>query len=229
MRSIFVLVDLDFAPRLVFHGQATHDSTTSFLVSFLMNCSSRSTAGCTFGVAVGHIAPLSTNEDLGTGVLLCGKSGHGRLRVGLQAFHTLLRGGILAFEWGGGGLNSLLDPRKCTFNLGARGGLTRAKKLGHPLQTIIGQLNDPHSAISINNAQHIVDNTWTNWGEWNIRERSPVIHHQVCELQALKTTRPTILSKPVRQRGRLGKAFIPFTFLGGTGAVGGGAKGSNTE
>ena len=55
------------------------------------------------------------------GVLLCG-SGHGRLRPGLRAFHTLLTGGLLAFEWGGGGLNTLLDSRKCTFNLGAGGG-----------------------------------------------------------------------------------------------------------
>ena len=39
-----------------------------------------------------HLTPLSMDEDLGTAVLLCGKSGHGRLRLGLQAFHTLLGG-----------------------------------------------------------------------------------------------------------------------------------------
>ena len=32
-------------------------------------------------------------------------------------FHALLRGGTLAFEWGGGGVNTLLDPQKGTFNL----------------------------------------------------------------------------------------------------------------
>ena len=36
-------------------------------------------AGCTSRVAIQHLAPLSTDEDLGTGVLLCG-GGHGRLR-----------------------------------------------------------------------------------------------------------------------------------------------------
>ena len=49
-------------------------------------------------------------------------SGHGRLQLSLRAFHALLGGGLLAFEWGGGGLNTLLDSRKCTFNLGAGGG-----------------------------------------------------------------------------------------------------------
>ena len=42
--------------------------------------------------------------------------------LGLRAFHALLGGGILAFEWGGGVLNTLLDPQKCTLNLGAEGG-----------------------------------------------------------------------------------------------------------
>ena len=52
------------------------------------------------------------------GVLLCG-SGHGRLRLGLRAFHALLGGGLLAFELGGGDLDTLLGRRKCTFSLGA--------------------------------------------------------------------------------------------------------------
>ena len=52
-------------------------------------------------------------------------------RPGLRDFHALLGGGLLAFEWGGGGLNTLLNSRQCTFNLGARGGLRRARKLGH--------------------------------------------------------------------------------------------------
>ena len=81
-------------------------------------------------VAIRHLAPFSTDEDLGTGILLYG-SGHGRLRPGLRAFHALLGGGLLTFEWGGGGLNTLLHSRKCTFKLGARGGLKRARKFGH--------------------------------------------------------------------------------------------------
>ena len=76
-------------------------------------------ARCICWVAIRHFAPLSTDEDLGTGVLLLGGSVHGRLRPGLRAFHALLGGGLLAFEWGGGGLNTVLLSRKCTFNLGA--------------------------------------------------------------------------------------------------------------
>ena len=62
-----------------------------------------------------------------------------------------------------------------------------------PSKSSPGGLDDPHSAISINNAQYIVDNPWTHWGEANILKRTPVIHHQVFELQALKTTRTTVL------------------------------------
>ena len=94
-------------------------------------------AGCIFGGAIWHLELLSTDEDLGTGVLLCGRSGHGRLCLGLWAFHALLAQGILAFERGGcglntllslgilafervgDGLNTLLHLRKCNFNLGA--------------------------------------------------------------------------------------------------------------
>ena len=39
--------------------------------------------GCIFGIAIRRLAPLSTDEDLGTGVLPCGKRGHGGLRLGL--------------------------------------------------------------------------------------------------------------------------------------------------
>ena len=63
-------------------------------------------ARCISQVAIQHLAPLSTDEDLGTGVLVCGRTGHGRLRLGLQAFPALL--GIL--DWDGGGVNTLLDP-----------------------------------------------------------------------------------------------------------------------
>ena len=58
------------------------------------------------------------------GVLFYG-SGHGRLRPSLRAFHALLSKGLLASEWGGGGLNTLLNSRKSTLNLGAGGGGTQ--------------------------------------------------------------------------------------------------------
>ena len=83
--------------------------------------------------------------------------------------------------------------RKCTFNSG--GGCRRARKLNQPLQIIMRRLNDPHNVIMIGNAQHVVDKTWTHWGEGNIRKRAPVIHHRVCDVQALKTTRPNVFLK----------------------------------
>ena len=89
-------------------------------------------------------------------------------------------------------MNTLIDPQKCTFNLGA-GEFRRARKLICALQLITRRLNDRQSALSINNAQHKIDKTWTHWGEGSICKRTPVIHHHVCEVQALKTTRPTIL------------------------------------
>ena len=70
-------------------------------------------------------------------------------------------------------------------------GAQEGKEAQSALQIITRWFNDPHSAININNAQHIVDKIWTLWGEGNIRKRTPVIHHQVCEVQAVKTTRPT--------------------------------------
>ena len=85
-----------------------------------------------------------------------------RLHLSLRAFHALLGGGLLVFERGGGGLNTLLDPQKCTFNLGAEGGgggSGRARKLRHAFQIITKRFNDPHSAININNAQYIVYKT----------------------------------------------------------------------
>ena len=113
--------DLGFAPRLVFSSQAERNSTTSCLVSSLMNC--------IFGVAIPHLAPLSMDEDLGMCVLLCVGSGHGRLHLGLWAFQALFGGGILAFEQGVGGLNTLFKLRKCTFNLsGGKGGAPKGKK-----------------------------------------------------------------------------------------------------
>ena len=106
---------------------------------------------------------------LGTGVLLCG-SGHGRLGRSLWASHSLLGRGLLAFEWGGGGLNILLDARKCTFNLDAAGGLRRARQLSHTLQIFTTRFNNLHSAININNAQHIVHKTGTDGGEGHIQK-----------------------------------------------------------
>ena len=74
------------------------------------------------------------------------------------------------------------------------GGVTKGQGSSvTPLQIITQQLNDLHSAIGINNAQHIVDEIRTHWGEANIRKKTQVIHHQVCEVQALKTTRPIVL------------------------------------
>ena len=132
--------------------------------------------------AIKHLAPLSTDEDLGIDVLLCGRFGHGRLRLDLRAFYALLGGGIFAFEWGGGGLKTLLSLTSCTLNLGARCGRRRARKLSHPLQIVTGHLNDPHGAICIHNIQHIVDKTRRHWSEADIRKRTPVIHHHVCDV-----------------------------------------------
>ena len=72
------------------------------------------------------------------------------------------------------------------------GGLRRARKLGHALHIITGRLNDPHSTISINNAEHIVHKTGTHWDEGHIGKSTPVLHHQLCNVQALKTTRPNV-------------------------------------
>ena len=88
--------------------------------------------------------------------------GHGRLRPSLRAFHALLRRGLLAFEWGGGGLNTLLDRPQCTFNLGAGRGIRRARKLGYALHIITGSLHDART-ISINDAHHMVNETGTHW------------------------------------------------------------------
>ena len=53
---------------------------------------------------------------------------------------------ILAFERGGAGWNTLRDPQKCTYNLGAffwGGGVKRARKLNNALQIITRRFNDP--------------------------------------------------------------------------------------
>ena len=49
-------------------------------------------------VAIRHLDPLSTDEDLLTGVFLCGRSGHSKLPLGLSCFQALHTRGILAFE-----------------------------------------------------------------------------------------------------------------------------------
>ena len=55
-------------------------------------------------------------------------------------------------------LSSISKNAPLTWVLGG-GGQRRAKKLSQPLQIITRRLNDPHSVISINNAQHIVVKT----------------------------------------------------------------------
>ena len=77
-------------------------------------------------------------------------------------------------------------------NLGAWGGLRRARKLGHALHIITGRFNDPHGTISFNNMEHIVHKTGTHWDEGYIGKSTPVLHHQLRGVQALKTTRPTV-------------------------------------
>ena len=77
--------------------------------------------------------------------------------------------------------------------LGCWGGHRRVKKLSHLFQIINKRLNDPHGAMGINNTQHIVHQARRHWGEANIRKRTVVIHHQVCDVQAPKTKRPTVL------------------------------------
>ena len=69
-------------------------------------------------VPIRHLAPLSTDEDLWTGVLLFGSSGHGRLCLGLRAFCALLSGGILDFDRLEGGLNTLMSLGILAFELG---------------------------------------------------------------------------------------------------------------
>ena len=106
-------------------------------------------AGCISGVASCHLASLSTDADLRMGVLTCGKIGHGRLRLGHRAFHALLGGGVLAFERGGWPEHSPQSPK---VHLACKGG-GGAKGQGSSFTPSKSSL-DPHSAISINNAQH---------------------------------------------------------------------------
>ena len=60
------------------------------------------------------------------------------------------------------------------------------------LQIVTGRLNDVHGAIGIHIVQHIVDKTREHWGEAVIQNRTLVIQDHVCDVRALKTTRPTI-------------------------------------
>ena len=72
--------------------------------------------------------------------------------------------------------------------LGGGGGLRRARKLGHALDIITGRLNNPQSTISINYARHIVHKIGTHWDEGHTGKSTPVLHHQLRDVQALKTT-----------------------------------------
>ena len=78
------------------------------------------------------------------------------------------------------------------------GGLGRAGKLGHTLHIITGRFNDPHRTISINNAEHILHEIATHWDEGHIGKSTPVLHHQLRGVQALKTTRPTARLESLR-------------------------------
>ena len=70
--------------------------------------------------------------------------------------------------------------------------------LGHTLHIITGCLNGPHSTISINNAKHIVHKTGTHWDEGHIGKSTPV-HHQLRDVQALKTTdQPSVWNPKAR-------------------------------
>ena len=44
------------------------------------------------------------------------------------------------------------------------------------MHIITGRLNNPHSLISINNADHIVHKTGTHWDKGHIGKRTPVLH-----------------------------------------------------
>ena len=101
------------------------------------------------------------------------------------------------------------------FNLGAwlggGGRLGRAKKLAHTLHIITGNSNDPHSAISINNTEHIAHNTGTNWDEGHIGKRISVLHRDLRDVQALKTTRPIVLLES--QGAVLGQLVASESFI----------------
>ena len=66
-----------------------------------------------------------------------------------------------------------------------------ARKLSHALHIITGRYTDPHSTIRINNAKDIVHKAGTHWDEGHIGKRTLVLHHQLRDVQTLKTTRPT--------------------------------------
>ena len=72
-------------------------------------------------------------------------------------------------------------------------GLTRARKLVQALHIITRRLNNPHGAISINDADHIVHKTGTHWHEGHIAKRTSVLHHDLRGVEALKATKPTVL------------------------------------
>ena len=87
-------------------------------------------------------------------------------------------------------MSSLAESAPSTWVLG--GGLTRARKLGHTLHIITGRLNDPHSTISINNAEHIVHKTGTHWDKGHIGKSTLVLHHLLRDVQALKPPIPPL-------------------------------------
>ena len=84
-------------------------------------------------------------------------------------------------------LSSIAEGALSTWVLGGGGGLRRARKLGHALHIITGRFNNPQSTSSSNNAEHIVHKTGTYWDEGHIGKRTSVLHHQLRDVQALKT------------------------------------------
>ena len=108
----FCIIGLGLCTRidvpLTSHAQLSYELLGQLIDKLLVTLQ---LATCISRVAIRHLAPLSMDEDLGKGVLLYGRSGHARLRLSLRAFHALLGGGLLAFEWGGAGLNTLLNTR----------------------------------------------------------------------------------------------------------------------
>ena len=68
-------------------------------------------------------------------------SDYGKSRLSLQAFHILLGRGLFALEWGGGGMNTLLNPQKRTFNLGI------GQVLGGKRNSVTPSKSSPHTSM----------------------------------------------------------------------------------
>ena len=79
------------------------------------------------------------------------------------------------------------------------GGLGRARKHGHTLHIINASLNYVRNTISIKNAEHVVHKTGTHWDEGHIGKSTPVLHHHLRDVEALKTaTQPSFWNSKAR-------------------------------